>query len=125
IIHHEAEADRLQGEADAHRWEAARLIAEELDGGKSGRQLAREINKTETHVRYMRKTWEENANLGSQDRPPFNEAYQAAKRGKAKPEPERSRPTPPAGVDPETGELRQVDPDKLQEAIAELKANQA
>ena len=55
IIQHEAAADQKASEAEEHRWEAARLISEELADGKSQVRLADEIGKSETHVRYMRK----------------------------------------------------------------------
>lgn len=81
IIRLEADADKLQAEADELRWEAARLIAEELDGGKSQRQLAREIGKSQPHVKYMAAVHKIKVdNPGYQGS--FNDAYQKAKRGK-------------------------------------------
>jgi hypothetical protein len=48
---------RLEKEADDAQWEAARLISEELAEGKSQRQLAREIGKSQPHVLYMHRCW--------------------------------------------------------------------
>lgn len=78
IIQHEHQADDLVAEADEHRWEAARLIAEELAQGKSQRQLASEIGKSLRHVQLMATVHGDY--LGSHDRPAFNQAYQDAKR---------------------------------------------
>ncbi len=85
IVWHEAEAARLQSEADEHKWTAAKLIWEELQGPpkKSQRKLADEIGKSQPHVKFMAATWEYfggiSDNLGYQERPPFNEAYHSAK----------------------------------------------
>jgi len=43
--------------ADVLQWKAAELIADELTDGKSGRELGRQIDKDESHVRRMRKCW--------------------------------------------------------------------
>ena len=59
----------------------AELIYQQLQAGMSQRELAREIGKSHKHVGYMSAAWA--GNLGSHDRPPFNQAYQAAKRRQA------------------------------------------
>jgi hypothetical protein len=73
IISVEKAAERYDELADGCRWEAARLISEELADGKSQVRLAEEIGKSQAHVSYMAKTWR--YNLGYSDRPSFNEAY--------------------------------------------------
>ncbi|MFR9803662.1 hypothetical protein ACL02T_15335 [Pseudonocardia sp. RS010] len=84
----EHEADRLSEEWESNRWATAEAIHLELtEGGKTVRGLAAEIGRSDTHVTFMAKAWR--AYLGKQpdDRPPFNQAYQAAKQGKPKPDP--------------------------------------
>lgn len=78
IIHHEAEADRKEQEVSSLRWEAARLISEELATGKSHRQLAGEIGKSHVHVGAMARVWRDHGgNPDYQDRP-FNALYRLA-----------------------------------------------
>lgn len=91
IIEHEAAADELAAASDAHRWEAARLIADELAAGKSQRQLAAEIGKSQTHVSRMARVWEARESLETQPGA-FNEAYQAL----------AAKPVPAAIESPET-----------------------
>lgn len=56
---HEEAADLLHERGDYHRWEAARLIAEELEGGrKTQPQLATEVGKSQQHVSQMRAVWD-------------------------------------------------------------------
>lgn len=81
IINLEARADRLSGEADKCRWDAARLIAEELDAGKTQRALADEISKSKSHVVYMALTWNQYGGHHG-DQSSFDALYQKAKRGK-------------------------------------------
>lgn len=101
IIAHELEADRLQREGDAHRWEAARLIVEELDAGKTQRALAAEIGKSATHVNHMAQTWR--VCLGKHERPPWNEAYHSPeiRRSEKMPKTEPLTSAPPAPADAE------------------------
>lgn len=75
IVRHETAAERLEGQAEHHRWEAARLISEELKAGKSQRKLAAEIGKDHKHVGYMKRVWSEWGLKSPGERPPFNEAY--------------------------------------------------
>lgn len=79
IVWHEAEAERLDQEADGHRWEAASLIAQELANGKSQRELAAEIGKSQTHVSLMAKVWHEWGDYQGNQRPRFSRAYLDAK----------------------------------------------
>jgi hypothetical protein len=90
---------RLEKNAEVNQWEAARLISEELADGKSQRQLAQEIGKSQTHVRYMAKTFEifgENHGVHGS----FDLAYHSPEvRGAPQPEPTAqpeptTRPTP-------------------------------
>lgn len=59
IIKLERSADAKQKISDADRWEASRLIAEELDGPprKTLRALGAEIGRSHTHVRRMAAVW--------------------------------------------------------------------
>jgi len=89
IIQLEADYDKLSAEAEANRWETARLYAEELAAGKSQRGLAREVGKSEGHIRRMRKCWEIGRVLKDADMPKFNTAYNSTEiRGEPKPRPE-------------------------------------
>lgn len=84
IIYIEAQADKLEEDVNSLRWQAAELIWQELDSGKSQRQLASEIGKSATHVNHMAKTWR--VCLGKHPLPPFNEAYHSPEvRGMPKP----------------------------------------
>jgi len=86
----------LQGQADEVRWLAAQRIFEELESGKTQRQLAEEISKSVAHVNFMSKVWR--VYPGKQERS-FNECYQGVKAGKPKdvmPE----APTPPVSGEP-------------------------
>lgn len=58
IIEHLKLADGDESEVSYHRWEASRLIWEEIKAGKSRRGLAGDIGKSHTHVRYMFNCWE-------------------------------------------------------------------
>lgn len=73
IIDEEKLADEAAASAEEHRWKAAELIHAELSAGKTARGLAREIGKTDTHVRYMKRTWKRKAEFG--DNRPFNTIY--------------------------------------------------
>lgn len=57
IIEHERAAKEPSAEAGRHMWEAAREICEEVTAGKSQKELAMEIGKSQTHVCWMNKTW--------------------------------------------------------------------
>lgn len=64
IIELERSADAKQKASDADRWEAARLIAEELDAtDKTMRALAKEIGRSHTHVRKMVAVWRRRQHL--------------------------------------------------------------
>lgn len=81
IKHHEAIADQSDLGNSEHRWQAAKLIWEETQDGKSLREIGEAIGKSHTHVRYMRRCWEliggklycEDVPFGAL--PLFNEAY--------------------------------------------------
>lgn len=75
---HERAAELLTEKANGHRWEAARLIASELDNGKTQRALAEEIGKSKSHVVYMAMTWNEFGHHGDQERS-FDSYYQEVK----------------------------------------------
>ena len=58
IVALERQADDLDKQSDDLRWEAARLIVEELEETKkTQRALAREIGKSHTHVSHMKRAW--------------------------------------------------------------------
>ena len=101
---HEQAADLLTERADVHRWEAARLIASELESGKTQRALAAEIGKSPIHVSYMARVWRDHGvHHGVQERS-FDSFYQEVK---AKPPaPELPAPEPePDEQDTVEGEL--------------------
>lgn len=53
IIWCEGQADQMVAEAEDLRWDAARLITEELATGKLQREVAAEIGKSQSHVSFM------------------------------------------------------------------------
>ena len=80
IIECERQADQHAKAADELRWEAAELIASELAEGKTQRQLANEIDKSQRHVGYMNRVWHlALENLVLRDGP-FSDAYAEAKK---------------------------------------------
>ena len=91
IIKHEALADRGQEAVDKHRWEAARLIWEELATGKTQETLAEEIGKSQSHVSKMARAWQKYSPENSN----FQEVYY---RLSSKP---RRATDPPAADEPE------------------------
>lgn len=97
---HEEAAEILNERADEHRWEAARLIVSELDGGKTQRQVAGEIGKSNTHVNFMAQVWR--GYQGNQERS-FNECYRQVKSRPRPPEIEPA-PEPAEAPDSEHGE---------------------
>src|SRR5262249_54514913 len=58
IIDIEKRADAAEGEASDLRWEAARLIHEELAEGKTQRGIAAEIGKSQNHVFRYNRVWD-------------------------------------------------------------------
>ena len=54
------QADQKSAEESALRWDAARLLAEEAATGKSQRDLAAEVGRSQTYVRYSIEIWEKN-----------------------------------------------------------------
>lgn len=67
---------KLNASADFKRWRAAQLVAEELDAGTQGKDLARRIGKSPTHVTFMGNMWQ--IYHGKSARPPFWETYHSA-----------------------------------------------
>jgi hypothetical protein len=74
----EAEAGRLEAEADECRWQAARLIHEQHQAGDSDRRIAVAIGRSHTHVQKMRRAWERWGGNRSCQR--FADAYRDALR---------------------------------------------
>jgi hypothetical protein len=72
IIEHERLADKLDEQSEEHRWEAARLISEELADGTSQHELAARISKSQPHVFYMKRCWELRDNSSYQS---FDQLY--------------------------------------------------
>ena len=66
IILCETEADEHE-QAGRLRWEAAQLIAAELEAGKSTRDLAGEIGKSQTHVTRMARVSGDSEDSGRPD----------------------------------------------------------
>ncbi len=83
IIELEAEADDLENRADDARWEAARLIYEEVAAGKSIGRLSKQVEKSHTHVSRMRRVWEnwlqQQIQFPEVERPLITDAYEEAK----------------------------------------------
>lgn len=68
------------------RWEAARLISEELASGTTQRALAAAIHKSKTHVLRMDRCWKIFGEGERYLKVPFNEAYNSTEvRGEPKP----------------------------------------
>jgi len=78
IKFHLSAAEGPDRQAGIHMWEAARLIWEEVDSGTSRRELAREIGKSHTHVRYMYNCWDLVGRKTDGDLPNFNEVYHSS-----------------------------------------------
>lgn len=57
IIKLEAEYDKMAADASANRWQTAELYAQELDAGRSQRELARVVGKDQSHVSRMARVW--------------------------------------------------------------------
>jgi hypothetical protein len=94
----EASADHHERVADRERWEAAELIAAELDSGKSMRQLGAEIGKSHTHVRRMAQVWRDYG--GNQvSNLSFNTLYRLVQ-DPAEPQPELWKRESPKGRPP-------------------------
>ncbi len=112
IADHEAavaDHDRL---AEPHRWEEARLIAAELDDGKSARQLENEIGQSDTHIARKAAVWWRYGGANQVGRPPFGRCYAEAKKIRS---PTRSRGTGGRAKVPAVAAARSV----AAEAIAE------
>lgn len=98
--------------AEALQWEAAERIYTGTQVGKTVREIAEEIGKGIAHVSYMSKVWRVHLGEQPEDRPPFNEAYQAAKKPKGdgsdddakKPKPQPPEPEPDYRPEGETEE---------------------
>lgn len=58
IIYHETAADAESSTRSAHRWQAAKLIYEEVESGKTKYKLAQEIGKSQHHVRWSARCWD-------------------------------------------------------------------
>lgn len=83
IIDLESRADELESDASALRWQAAERIAAELAEGKTQRQLASEISKSQGHVAKCSKIWLMYGSDSPENRPAWAEAYQGVS-GKSK-----------------------------------------
>lgn len=98
----EASADRLEQAADQARWEAAELIAAELDSGKTLRGLGEEIGKSHPHVHRMAQVWRDyggTRGTNPSSLPSFNTLYQHVKRV-SEPEPQLWKRESPKGRPP-------------------------
>jgi len=84
------------GDYNAARWAQAELLSDWNAEGVSNREIARQITRSEAHVRYMVKTWREHHESRYDDDGslvPFDPLYQAVKRpkrGRAVYKPERA-----------------------------------
>lgn len=68
--------------AEALQWEAAERIYAGVADGKKKQDIAREIGKSPAHITQMSKIGKLYLGKALDSRPPFNEAYQAAKKPK-------------------------------------------
>lgn len=79
IRSHLSAAEGDAATVSAHRWEAARLIWEVVNGGESQRGVADGISKSHTHVRYMYNSWDMVGRKltvsGPEDLPDFQSVY--------------------------------------------------
>jgi hypothetical protein len=110
IVSHLAVADGTDAGADPHRWEASRLIYDDLQTGKSLRELGREIGKSHMYVQYMQRTWAlgkdfcpvyDPTGLSGTTWPDFKEIFYSAEvRGEASAKPKPSRKSPKGKSDP-------------------------
>ena len=96
IISHESDAEKLQADADAHCWEAARLISEELSTGTSQKVLAYSISKSQPHVSKCAAVWAKYGDYSLANRPLWADAYHEknSKAPKPTPTPDAPSPTP-------------------------------
>jgi hypothetical protein len=69
------EAEDMARESDRLRWQAARLIAEEIAAGRSLRDLGKDIGKSHTHVRRMAAMWDLCGVNQVYTKVPFNKLY--------------------------------------------------
>lgn len=79
IRSHLSAADGKGATVSGHRWKAAQLIWEVVNGGESKRGLAEQIGKSHTHVNYMYKCWDlvgrKLVVSGPEDMPDFQTVY--------------------------------------------------
>jgi hypothetical protein len=77
IIADLAVADAHEAISEGRRWEAARKITAELDDGKSQRELAAEIGRSQTYVSRYARIWRGRESLDSRGPGAFGEAFAA------------------------------------------------
>lgn len=111
---------RLEALVETSQWDVARLIWEELETGKTQRQLAEEIGKSLRHVQVMANTHKIVLDYpGSQDRP-FHEAYAEAKRPKPKTDPEEKAQEAAETPQPDRSALEDINPEEVGSPSARL-----
>jgi hypothetical protein len=93
IKKHLSIADGEEKSVNHHRWEASRLIWEEIEEGASRRELGKAIGKSHTHVRYMYNCWAiVGSKLPESQRPSFQDTYMSPEvRGENGEDEERDR----------------------------------
>lgn len=104
IIALQADAARAEADANRYHWEAAELIAHELETGISQRQLAREIGKSQGHVSKCAVLWARCGSDSLENRPAWRDAYRSVS-GKRPPD-----QTAPAATRPATATAMAPDP---------------
>lgn len=122
---HEQAADLLSERSDSHRFEAARLMYDEIvvDGIETGQSLAEKIGRSDVHVsRCVRIHKIIVSNLGSESRS-WNELYQHVK---AKPAPELEsiddgQGTADHQVNDESIELETVDDPEVEDVVEQAR----
>ena len=75
IIEHEKAADGDEAAIEEHRWAAARLIWEELEGGTTKTELAERIGKSRTHVLFASRCWDLVRDSGYVTMPRYSDLY--------------------------------------------------
>lgn len=80
-----AEAKQLVKRSEEDQWRLAELTFEVVQSGKSQRQWAKDVGRSQPTVRLYLKIWERWGDSAPYQRPPFPEAYNGAKEGSEEP----------------------------------------
>lgn len=72
---------QLDDSIETGQWRQAQITWEQLEAGKSAKQWARDVGKSDTHVRTLYKVWDAKSTSRLTATVSFNEAYQQATDG--------------------------------------------